>query len=86
MRITFTNSTQHKLTNINIIGCETKHISELEPNESKTVWVGITGDCSISIKYSENGTSKKETVASYVTGWMGQKIRHKIDGKDKDIF
>lgn len=86
MRITFTNSTQNTLTNINIIGCETKHIDELKPNESKTVWVGITGDCSINLEYLENGKIKKETVVGYVTSGGGQKLKHKIDGKDKDII
>lgn len=86
MRITFTNSTQNKLTDIKIVGCETEYISELEPNESKTVWVGITGDCSITLEYLENGEQKKEMVAGYVTNGMGQKMKHKIDGKDKDIL
>jgi membrane-bound ClpP family serine protease len=86
MRITFTNSTQNKLTNIKIVGCETEYISELNPNESKTVWVEITGDCSITLEYLENGELKKETVATYVTNGMGQKMKHKIDGKDKDII
>ena len=86
MRITLTNSTQNKLTDIKIVGCETEHISELKPNESKTVWVGITGDCSITLEYLENGELKKETVAGYVTSGMGQKMNHKIDGKDKDII
>ena len=86
MRITFTNATQNKLTDINIVGCETEHISELEPNESKTVWVGITGDCSIWLEYSENGKMKTETVAGYVTNGGGQKMKHNIDGKDKDIL
>lgn len=86
MRITFTNSTQNTLTDINIIGCETKHIAELKPNESKTVWVGITGDCSINLKYLESEKIKKETVLGYVTGGGGRKLEHKIDGKDKDII
>ncbi|MBA6154890.1 hypothetical protein [Gelidibacter maritimus] len=86
MRITFTNSTQNKLTDIKIDGCETEYISELKPNESKTVWVGITGDCSITLEYLENGELKKEMVAGYVTNGMGQKMKHKIDGKDKDIL
>lgn len=86
MRITFTNSTQNKLTDIKIVGCETEYISELKPNESKTVWVRITGDCSISIEYLESGKLIKETVAGYVTGGMGQKMKHEIDGKDKDIL
>ena len=86
MRITFTNSTQNKLSDIKIIGCETEYISELKPNESKTVWVGITGDCYITLEYLENGILKKETVAGYVTNGMGQKMKHKIDGKDKDII
>ncbi len=86
MRITFTNGTQNRLTNIRIFGCETENIAELEPNESKTVWVGITGDCSISIEYVEEGERKSEIVASYVTNGMGQKMKHNIDGRDKDIF
>ncbi|MFS4469797.1 hypothetical protein [Maribacter sp. 2210JD10-5] len=86
MRITFTNGTQNKLTDIKIVGCETEHIAELKPNESKTVWVGITGDCSIAVEYLENGEQKSETVAGYVTGGMGQKMKHKIDGQDKDIL
>ena len=84
MRITFTNATQNKLTNINILGCENEHISELEPNESKTVWIDIRGDCSIRLEYSENGELKTETVAGYITNGMGQKIKHQIDGKGKD--
>lgn len=86
MRITFTNATANNLTDIKIIGCEAKYISELKPNESKTVWVGITGDCSITLEYLENGMTKTETVAGYVTNGMGQKMKHNIDGKDKDIL
>ena len=86
MRITFTNATQNKLTDIKILGCETEHIPELEPNESITVWVGITGDCSISLEYFENGILKTEIVAGYVTNGMGQKLKHQIDGIDKDIL
>ncbi|WP_445908593.1 hypothetical protein [Yeosuana sp.] len=82
MRITFTNTTENKLTEINIIGCETEHIAELKPNESKTVWVGITGDCSINLDYKENGEKKNEIVAGYVTRGMGQKMNHKIGGEN----
>ena len=63
MRITFTNGTENKLNDIKIVGCETEHIAELEPNESKTVWIGITGDCSIAVEYLENGQYKSEIVA-----------------------
>lgn len=86
MRITFTNSTQTTLTDINIDGCGGGHIDKLEVGESKTVWVDITGDCSIDINYLSNGQRNGETVAGYVTSSMGQKVNHKIDGKDKDIF
>ncbi|WP_072987500.1 hypothetical protein [Flavobacterium segetis] len=86
MRITFTNSTQTTLTDINIVGCGGGHIDKLKVGESKTVWVDITGDCSIDINYLSNGQRKEETVAGYVTSSMGEKVNHKIDGKDKDIF
>ncbi len=81
MRITFTNKTGNKLTHINIIGCETEHIPELKPNESKTVWVGVKGDCSISMNYLNNGKQEKETVVGYVTPGMGKTHKHLIDRK-----
>ncbi len=56
---------------------------ELEPKESKTVWVGITGDCSILVEYTENGELKSKTIARNVTTGMGQKKKHKIGGKNK---
>lgn len=82
MRITFTNTTKNKLTEINIIGCESEHIAKLEPNESKTVWVGITSDCSINVNYKENGEEKREIVVGYVTAGTGQKINFEIGGEN----
>lgn len=86
MRITFTNDLGTQLTDINIVGCGGAHIDKLENGESITIWVAITGDCSIYLDYLANGQRKGEIVAGYVTSSMGQKVYHKIDGKDKDIF
>jgi hypothetical protein len=86
MRITFTNATQTTLTDITIVGCGSGHIDKLEIGQSETVWIDITGDCSINVDYLSNGQRKEESVAGYVTSSMGQKVNHKIDGKDKDIF
>ena len=86
MRITFTNSTQTSLASINITGCETKYIDKLEVGQSKTVWVGITGDCSITIYYLSNGLRKEENVAGYVTNDMGQKMNYNIGGKNEEKF
>ncbi|TXF77667.1 hypothetical protein [Chryseobacterium sp.] len=86
MRITFTNSTQTTLTNINIIGCGGGQIDKLEIGESETVWVKITGDCSIDLKYLSNGQQKEEGVAGYVTSSMGQKIKHNIGGQNEELF
>jgi hypothetical protein len=61
MRITSTNSTQTTLSNININGCGGGHIDKLESGESETVWVEITGDCSINIDASK-GQRKKAGV------------------------
>ena len=83
MRITFTNPTQSTLTDINIIGCETEHIDELGPGQSKLVWVTIKGDCSIDMDYLFNGQRKEEMVVGYATGLMGQKVTH-IIGKEVD--
>ncbi len=78
MRITFTNMTKHQLSEIHILGCETEYIPRLKPNESKTVWVGITGDCSININYIENGEKRNEIVEGYVTPGMGRKTNYDI--------
>jgi amino acid transporter len=86
MRIIFTNETGVKLTDINIIGCGGGYIDKLEVGESETVWVPITGDCSISVNYLLDGQLKEETVAGYVTSSMGQKVKHEIDGQNKDMF
>jgi hypothetical protein len=86
MRITFTNSTQTTLTNINIVGCGGGHINKLESGESETVWVDITGDCSISIDYLSNGQKKEESIAGYVTNSMGQKMKHNIGGQNEEQF
>ncbi|MEB3753969.1 hypothetical protein [Acinetobacter sp. MD2(2019)] len=84
MRITFTNSTQITLTNINIVGCGGGYIDKLENGESKTVWIDITGDCSIDINYLSNGQKKEELVASYVSNSMGQKMKHNVGGQNEE--
>lgn len=86
MRITFTNSTQATLTNINIVGCGGGHIDKLESGKSETAWVKITGDCSISIDYLSNGNLKQESLAGYVTSTMGQKMKHNIGGQNEEQF
>lgn len=86
MRINFTNKTDSNLSDIKIVGCGGGHIDKLKIGESKTVWVEITGDCSIRINYLSNGKLIEETVVGYVTYNMGQKAKHKIDGKDKELF
>ena len=78
MRISFINTTNMVLKDINIIGCESKHIEKLEKGESKTVWVGINGDCTININYIANGERKEENVTDYVTTGMGQRMKYNI--------
>jgi hypothetical protein len=86
MRITFTNSTQSTLTNINIVGCGEGKIEKLEVGESETVWIDITGDCSINIDYLSNGQMKEESIVGYVTSSMGQKIKYNIGGHNEEKF
>lgn len=86
MRITFTNSTQTTLTDINVVGCGAGHIDKLESGESETVWVEIIGDCSIGIDYLSNGQRKKESVAGYMTSSMGQKMKHNIGDRTENNF
>lgn len=86
MRITFINGTETTLTDINIVGCETEHIEKLNEGESKTIWVGITGDCTINIDYLADGQRKEEVVAGYVTSGDGQKMKHNIGEHKEEQF
>lgn len=82
MRITFTNLTLTKLTNINIVGCGGGHIDKIEIGESETVWVDITCDCSINIEYLSNGLKKEENVTGYVTSSMGHQLKKNLYAKN----
>jgi hypothetical protein len=81
MRVTFINATETTLSGIKIVGCGGGYIDKLEPGETETVWINITGDCSININYLFNGKRKEEIVAGYVTMSMGQKMKYYIGGQ-----
>jgi hypothetical protein len=78
MRITFINTTNSPLISIDITGCESKHINQLAPDESETVWIAIPHLCSIEIKYMMDGKIKNEVVEPYVCKSMGYKRDHRI--------
>ena len=86
MRINFTNSTDNILTKIHVVGCGEGYIDRLDIGQSKTVWVDIIDDCSISIEYFSNGNKVSENVAGYVTNSMGQKMQHNIGGENDEQF
>ena len=78
MRMTFVNATGRPLTEIKIIGCEPKIIDRLDPNESKRVWVKITGDCSMKIEYVIDKEKKSELIYDYLSNNGGQIATYKI--------
>lgn len=79
MRITIENTSGNDIKNIEIDGCENQKLSLLKNGASKTVWIDITGDCSISMTYLDaNETTQNETVIGYVTSGMGQKFTYHI--------
>ncbi|MEJ8597563.1 hypothetical protein JSO62_02470 [Riemerella anatipestifer] len=82
IRLTITNKTNTVLSNIVISGCDKQKIDGLNVNESETVWIKISGDCSVNLSYNVNGVEKEENVFGYVTNMMGQKVKYDI-GIDK---
>lgn len=85
MRINFINKTGKPITEIQITGCESKTIDKLDIDESKTIWIGIPGDCSITIEYKIDDEIKREEVFSYVTNSMGQRAIFRIGNQEKPI-
>lgn len=79
MRITIKNDSSFDLTELNISGCESKHIKNIDAGKSKCVWISIPNDCSISMNYLTNNIRKDTLIMGYVTSNMGQKISFKIN-------
>ena len=85
IRLTLVNPTDSKLTELKISGCESYLIEELKPGESKTVWVSISNDCSVILRFKEGETEKTETVIGYATNLGGQKAKHKIGKGNQEL-
>ncbi|WP_286760839.1 hypothetical protein [Salegentibacter sp. UBA1130] len=85
IRLTLVNPTDSKLTDINISGCESKMIDELDPGESKTVWISINNDCSVFLSFKEEGMEKSEIIIGYATNMGGRKAKHKIGQGNREL-
>jgi hypothetical protein len=83
MRITFINETGTKLTNLKIIGGETKIIKELGVGERQTEWIGIKFENDFILEYKIDGEIKREMVYSYAV--TGDRINHRIGNKSDRI-
>lgn len=86
LRINFINDTGSPISDINIIGCAGGHINKLDAGEDKTVWISITGDCSVHIDYLLDGERKSETVVGYATTSGGTIGTHRIDGHENELI
>ena len=82
MRITFINDTGKMLTEAEIISTQNSKAGNFNEGESKTVWMNITGDCAIYIKYNMNGKVYKDVVCPYVCRNSGGKMTYRINRKD----
>ena len=83
MRIEIENTTGERIAKIEVSGCDTHAISELNNGDSKEVWISIHGDCAIEISYTDaKGEKQEETIIGYVTTGMGQRHTYKI-GRDE---
>lgn len=78
VRITIKNKSNFTLENIVIKGCEEKIISNLGKNESKTAWINIPHDCSITVGYTINNQLKEKEILGYITNMGGTKTSVKI--------
>lgn len=81
LRITFTNETGVALTNIKMTGCEDFTIPLLAKGQSKTIWVDVNNDCSVSIIYEKEGAVIEEKVVGYATPGFGERVKYAIGGE-----
>jgi hypothetical protein len=81
MRISLINETGAKLTDLKIIGGETKIINELGVGERQTEWIPIKSENPIILEYRIDGETKRETIYSYSV--TGERINHRI-GNNSD--
>lgn len=79
MRITLVNATASPLSNIQLVGCGGAALKELAPQQQKTLWVDITGDCSIDLVYTLQGEEKRATIVGYATSGMGGKMTYVVE-------
>lgn len=80
-RLTLVNDRQEIMTDVKIYGCENHQISRIEPGESKTIWVGIKGECSIDLSYTIHGAKVDEVVDGYLCSGQGKRMIYHVDGK-----
>jgi hypothetical protein len=85
VRLTLSNVTKDRLTDVNIAGCESRHLNSLESGESKTIWIPINGDCSVSVSYVRNGVRDTVNATGYVSTFMGGFYKYNIGGKNLPI-
>lgn len=78
IQLTIVNNSKETVRNIKIQGCDEKYIKQLEPNESKTVWIFIPYDCSIDATYNIHKKRMKVVIMSYVTTMMGERVIYEI--------
>lgn len=78
IRITVVNHSGQDITSIIITGCENKTIALLKNDDSKTVWINISHDCSVDVHFWLNGKNKNVNVIGYATSLMGQKVSYEI--------
>lgn len=81
-RLTIINDTKAEINKIELSGCESKSIKNLEPGETETVWIKISGDCMMYMNYiNKDGIKKEVIIADYLSAGMGKSEEYQLSGK-----
>lgn len=86
-RITIMNNSDSDVTDINIYGVGNENkIDKIEKGRSKTVWVHMTSDGSIKMKYRQNEQIDTVILNGYTGPAMGgHKIKYNIKWTEEDL-
>jgi hypothetical protein len=83
-RIDVINNTDQTINHWSISGCTSLWRNNQYPKQTETIWVHLSGECSVEIEYSQNGINKKEIIVGKLKPGLFSKIEFYIQPENSN--